>query len=73
MLCLTDLDRLDVYFNNLINTLIKDGYNINLQIDMKNDSQKTNILYINMKKDFQIDLKKDYHLIIRRYNHAFLL
>jgi hypothetical protein len=52
---------------------------INLQIDMKNDSQKADVLHIDMKNVFQkahvsqIDLKKDHHLIIRRYDHAFLL
>ncbi len=35
LLCLTDLDRLDVYFNNLINMLIENRYSIDLQIDMK--------------------------------------
>ncbi len=39
---------------------------------MKNDLQKADILHIDMKKDFQINLKKDHHSIIRRYNHAFL-
>jgi hypothetical protein len=46
---------------------------IDLQIDMKIDFQKANIFYIDMKKDLQIDLKKDHHLIIRRYDHVFLL
>jgi hypothetical protein len=59
--------------------LIENRYNIDLQIDMKNDFQKTNVFHIDMKNDFQkadvsqIDLKKDHHSIIRRYNHAFLL
>jgi hypothetical protein len=78
LLCLADLDRLDVYFNNLINMLIEDRYSIDLQIDMKN-FQKAHVLHIDMKNDpqkanlFQIDLKKDHHSIIRRYDHAFLL
>ncbi len=48
-------------------------------IDMKNDSQNADVFHIDMKNDsqkanfFQIDLKKDHHLIIRRYDHAFLL
>jgi hypothetical protein len=46
---------------------------IDLQIDMKNDSQKADILHIDMKKKLQIDLKKDHHSIIRRYDHDFLL
>ncbi len=81
MLCLIDLDRLDVYFNNLINMLIENNLrkDIDLQIDMKNDSQKADVSHIDMKNDlqkanlFQIDLKKDHRSIIRRYDHAFLL
>ncbi len=85
LLYLIDLNRLDVYFNNLINMLIENRYNIDLQIDMKNDSQKADILHIDMKKDLQIDLKKDrtnvfhidmkkdHHSIIRRYDHVFVL
>ncbi len=46
---------------------------IDLQIDMRNDSQKTNVFHIDMKKDLQIDLKKNHHSIIHRYDHAFLL
>jgi hypothetical protein len=65
--------------------LIENRYNIDLQIDMKNDSQKADILHIDMKKDLQIDLKKDrtnvfhidmkkdHHSIIRRYDHVFVL
>ncbi len=75
MLCLADFDRLEVYFNNLINMFIENSFrkDIDLQIDMKIDFQKANIFYIDMKKDLQIDLKKDHHLIIRRYDHVFLL
>ncbi len=73
MLCLANLDRLDIYFNNLINMFIENRYNIDLQIDMKNDFQKANVFHIDMKKDLQIDLKKNHHLIIRRYDHAFFL
>ncbi len=67
MLCLADLGRLDVYFNNLINMLIENRFreDIDFQIDMKNDYHKAHVL--------QIDLKKDHYLIIRRYDHAFLL
>jgi hypothetical protein len=59
--------------------LIENRYNIDLQIDMKNDLQKADVSHIDMKNDlqkadlFQIDLKKDHHSIIRRYDHAFLL
>jgi hypothetical protein len=52
---------------------IENRYNIDLQIDMKNDFQKANVFHIDMKKDLQIDLKKNHHLIIRRYDHAFFL
>jgi hypothetical protein len=45
--------------------LIEDRYSTDLHIDMKNDPQKADL--------FQIDLKKDHHSIIRRYDHAFLL
>ncbi len=40
LLCLTDLDRLDIYFNNLINMLIENRYSIDLQTDKKNDFLK---------------------------------
>jgi hypothetical protein len=65
LLCLVDLDRFEVYFNNLINELMqKRLIIINLQIDMKNLSF---IIFI------QTDMKIINHSIIRRYKHAFLL
>ncbi len=65
LLCLVDLNRLDVYFNNLINELMQKRLTIiNLQIDMKNLSSITLI---------QTDMKIINHSIIRRYEHAFLL
>ncbi len=73
MFCLADLDHINIYFNNLINMLIENRYIIDLQIDMKNDLQKTNVFHIDMKKDFQINLKKNHHSIIRHYDYAFLL
>jgi hypothetical protein len=45
LLCLNDFDRLDIYFNNLINQIVQHKH-------------------ISMKK---------HHLVIRRYEHAFLL
>jgi hypothetical protein len=65
LLCLVDLNRFDVYFNNLINELMqKCSIIIILQIDMKNFSF---IIFI------QIDMKIINHSIIQRYEHAFLL
>jgi hypothetical protein len=65
LLCLVDLNRLDVYFNNLINELVqKRLIIINSQIDMKNFSS---IIVI------QTDMKIINHSVIRRYKHAFLL
>ncbi len=40
---------------------------LNSHINMKNDFQKAHVAHI-----FQIDLKQDHDLIIRRYDHAFL-
>jgi hypothetical protein len=65
LLCLVDLNRFDVYFNNLINELVqKCLIIIILQIDMKNFSS---IILL------QTDMKIINHSIIRRYEHAFLL
>ncbi len=58
--------------------LIENRYSIDLHIDMKN-FHKADVSHIDMKNDsqktdlFQIDLKKDHHSIIRRYDHVFLL
>jgi hypothetical protein len=80
LLCLVDLNRLDVYFNNLINELVQKRFIIIiLQTDMKNVSSKIIIiLQIDMKNLssiilFQTDMKIINHSIIRRYEHAFLL
>jgi hypothetical protein len=65
LLCLVDLNRLDDYFNNLINELMqKCLIIIILQIDMKNLSS---IIFL------QTDMKIINHSVIRRYRHAFLL
>jgi hypothetical protein len=65
LLCLVDLNRLEVYFNNLTNELVqKRPTIIILQIDMKNLSSITLL---------QTDMKVINHSIIRRYEHAFLL
>ncbi len=64
LLCLVDLDRLDVYFNNLTNELMQKRIII-LQIDMKKPSS---IIIL------QTDMKNvNLFSIIRRYEHAFLL
>ncbi len=66
LFCLIDLNRFEVYFNNLINELMqKRLIIINLQIDMKNLSF---IIVL------QTDIKSvNRFSIIRRYEHAFLL
>jgi hypothetical protein len=65
LLCLIDLNRLEVYFNNLTNELMQKRFIIiTLQIDMKNLS------FIIL---LQTDMKIINHSIIRRYEHAFLL
>jgi hypothetical protein len=64
LLCLVDLNRLEVYFNNLTNKLMQKRLIIILQIDMKNLS------FIIL---LQTDMKIINHSIIRRYEHAFLL
>jgi hypothetical protein len=65
LLCLVDLNRLEIYFNNLINELMqKCLIIIILQIDMKHSS------FIIL---LQTDMKIINHSIIRRYEHAFLL
>jgi hypothetical protein len=53
---------LRIYFNNLTNELIQDSSTDILQIDMKNDRCQT-----------QIDVRNERFLIIRRYEHVFLL
>ncbi len=80
LLCLVDLNRLEVYFNNLINELMqKRLIIIILQTDIKNVSSKIIIiLQIDMKNLssiilLQTDMKIINHSIIRRYEHAFLL
>ncbi len=64
LLCLIDLDRLDVYFNNLTNELMQKRIII-FQIDMKNFSFSI-ILQTDMKNINRFS-------IILRYEHAFLL
>ncbi len=80
LLCLVDLDRLEIYFNNLINELVQKRLIIIIfQTDMKNVASKIIIiLQIDMKNLssitlIQTDMKVINHSIIRRYEHAFLL
>ncbi len=68
LLFLADLDRLNIYFNNLTNELMQDRFSLTsrsttiiLQIDMKNDCYQT-----------QIDMKNDRYSMIKRYEHVFL-
>jgi hypothetical protein len=59
LLCLNDLNRLRIYFNNLINEMIQKIPN-----QTTRDQNTTN---------FQISSKIRRHFVIRRYGHAFLL
>jgi hypothetical protein len=59
LLCLDDLNRLKMYFNNLINEMIQKIFD-----QIAKDQNITN---------FQIDSKIRRHSVIRRYDHAFLL
>jgi hypothetical protein len=61
LLCLADLNRLEVYFNNLINELVQ-------KCPIINDFLSATIII------FQSDMKNvNRFSIIRRYEHAFLL
>jgi hypothetical protein len=81
LLCLVDLNRLEVYFNNITNKLMqKRRIIIIFQINMKNVSFKIIIIFqIDMKNlsfiiIFQTNMKNvNCFSIIRRYEHAFLL
>jgi hypothetical protein len=80
LLCLVDLDRLGVYFNNLINELVqKRPIIIIFQTGMKDVAPKIiTILQIGMKNPspiilIQTGMKVINHSVIRRYGHAFLL
>ncbi len=81
LLCLVDLNRLEMYFNNLTNELMqKRLIIIILQTDMKNVSSKIIIiLQIDIKKlssiiILQTDMKNvNRFSVIRRYKHTFLL
>jgi hypothetical protein len=58
LLCLADLNRLEVYFNNLINELVQKRFIIIIiQTDMKNVSSKIIII-------LQIDMKNSSSIII---------
>jgi hypothetical protein len=82
LLCLADLNRLKVYFNNLTNELMQKPLII-LQTYMKNVSFKIIIILHNNMKNvssiiiLSIDMKKvdrnRRFSVIRRYEHAFLL
>jgi hypothetical protein len=89
LLCLADMNRLRLYFNNLTNMLIEEQSNEKFQIQILM-SPKSLIRNEEMILDFQIDMKiehhsikmmnnfhtnmkKEHHSMIRRYDHAFLL
>jgi hypothetical protein len=78
LLCLIDLNRLEVYFNNLINELVQKPF-IVFQTSIKNVSFKTIIILQTRMKNLssiilvQTDMKIINLSIIQRYEHAFLL
>ncbi len=88
LLCLVDLNRLDIFFNNLINMIIVNRFSIDFHIDLNSrtaidfqiDLKTSRImidLHIDMKKEHRsiisrIDMKKVY-LVIHRYDHVFFL
>jgi hypothetical protein len=89
LLCLADMNRLRLYFNNLTNMLIEEQSNERFQIQILMSSKslirneemildlqtdmKIEHHSIKMMSNFHTDMKKEHHSMIRRYNHAFLL
>jgi hypothetical protein len=89
LLCLADMNRLRLYFNNLTNMLIEEQSNERFQTqilmspkslirneDMIFDLQtdmKIEHHSIKMMSNFHTNMKKEHHSMIRRYDHAFLL
>jgi hypothetical protein len=89
LLCLVDMNRLRLYFNNLTNMLMKEQsyerFQTQILISSKSlirneemifDSQ-TNMKIehhsIKMMSNLHTNMKKEHHSMIRRYDHAFLL
>jgi hypothetical protein len=80
LLCLVDLDRLGVYFNNLTNELVQKRPIITIfQTGMKDVASKIIIILQTDMKNLspitliQTGMKIINHSVIRRYGHAFLL
>jgi hypothetical protein len=88
LLCLADMNRLRLYFNNLTNMLIEEQSNERFQIQILMSSKslirneemildlQTNMKIrhhsIKMMSNSHTDMKKEHHSMIRRYDHAFL-
>jgi hypothetical protein len=89
LLCLADMNRLRLYFNNLTNMLIEEQSNERFQTQILMSSKflirnedrildlQTNMKIehhsIRMMNNFHINMKKEHHSMIRRYDHAFFL
>ncbi len=89
LLCLADMNRLRLYFNNLTNMLIEEQSNERFQVQIlmspkpltRNEemvldlqtSMKIGHHSIRMMSNPHTDMKKGHHSMIRRYDHAFLL
>jgi hypothetical protein len=89
LLCLVDMNRLRLYFNNLTNMFIEEQSNERFQIQILMSSKslirnekmildlQTNMKIehhsIKMMSNFHTNMKKEHHSMIRRYDHAFLL
>ncbi len=88
LLCLVDMNRLRLYFNNLINMLIEEQSNERFQIQIlmssrsliRNEemifdlqtSMKIEHHSIKMMSNLHTNIKKKHYSMIRRYDHAFL-
>ncbi len=88
LLCLADMNRLRLYFNNLTNMLIEEQSNERFQTQILMSSKslirneemildlqtdmKIKHHSIRMMSNFYTNMKKEHHSMIRRYDHAFL-
>jgi hypothetical protein len=89
LLCLVDMNRLRLYFNNLTNMLIEEQSNERFQTQILMSSKflirneemifdlqidmKIEHHSIKMMSNFHTNMKKKHHSMIHRYDHAFLL
>ncbi len=87
LLCLVDMNRLRLYFNNLTNMLIEEQLNERFQTQILMNSKflirnekmifdlqidmKIEHHSIKMMNNFHTNMKKKHHSMIRRYDHAF--